>query len=55
MSCKKVILKISQNLQKAPAVLESPETLTQEFACEFCEIFKSTFFIEHLRATASVN
>ena len=23
-------------------------------ACEFCEIFKNTFFIEHLRATASV-
>ena len=29
------------------------QTLTQVFSCEFCEIFKNTFFIEHLRATAS--
>ena len=25
------------------------ETLAQVFSCEFCEIFKNTFFIEHLR------
>ena len=24
------------------------ETLVQEFSCEFCEIFKNTFLIEHL-------
>ena len=24
------------------------ETLAQVFSCEFCEIFKNTFFIEHL-------
>ena len=29
------------------------ETLTQVFSCEFCEIFKNTFFTEHLWATAS--
>ena len=29
------------------------ETLTQVFPCEFCEISKSTFFTEHLWATAS--
>ena len=29
------------------------ETLPLVFFCEFCEIFKNTFFIEHLRATAS--
>ena len=29
------------------------ETLAQVFSCEFCEISKKTFFIEHLRATAS--
>ena len=23
------------------------------FSCEFCEIFKNTFFMEHLRVTAS--
>ena len=31
------------------------ETLAQEFYCEFCEIFKKTFFIEHFRTTASVS
>ena len=27
----------------------------QLFSCEFCEIFKNTFFIENLQATASEN
>ena len=31
------------------------ETLTQMFSCEFCKIFKNTFFTEHLRNTASVS
>ena len=31
------------------------ETLAEVFFCEFCEIFKNTFFTEHLRATASVS
>ena len=30
------------------------ETLAEEFSCEFCEIFKNTFFTEHLWVTASV-
>ena len=29
------------------------EILAQVLACEFCDISKSTFFTEHLRATAS--
>ena len=29
------------------------ETLAQAFSCEFCEISKNTFFIEHLWTTAS--
>ena len=29
------------------------ETLARVFSCEFCEIFKNTFFTEHLWATAS--
>ena len=29
------------------------ETLAQVFSCEFCAIFKSTFFTEHLWTTAS--
>ena len=31
------------------------ETLVQVFSCEFCEIFKNTYFVEHLRTTTSVN
>ena len=29
------------------------QTLAQMFFCEFCKIFKNTFFAEHLRVTAS--
>ena len=29
------------------------ETLSQVFSCEFCEIFKNTFFTKHLWETAS--
>ena len=29
------------------------ETLTRMFSYEFCEIFKKTFFTEHLHANAS--
>ena len=29
------------------------EALAQVFSCEFCEISKNTFFMEHLRVTAS--
>ena len=29
------------------------EKLAQVFSCEFCEISKNTFFVEHLRETAS--
>ena len=31
------------------------ETLALVFSCEFYKIFKSTFFTEHLRTTASVS
>ena len=31
------------------------ETLAQVFSCEFWEIFKNTFFTEHLRKTTPVN
>ena len=30
------------------------EILTQVFSCEFCEIFKNTFFTERLQTTAFV-
>ena len=29
------------------------ETPTQVFSCEICEIYKNTYFEEHLRTTAS--
>ena len=31
------------------------ETLAQVFCCEFCEIFKNTFFTEHFPVTASAD
>ena len=33
--------------------LYKKETLTQVLSCEICEIFKNTFFTEHLYTTAS--
>ena len=42
------------NMQLRPATLLKKETLAQLFSCEFCEISKTTFFIEHLQETAFV-
>ena len=63
---KKMFLKIPQNSQENTCVRVSfltklqawgnfvkTKTLAQVFSCEFCEIFKNTFFTEHLRTTAS--
>ena len=61
-SVKKVLLDISQNPQENICVrfsfliklqdfglqLDEKGTLAQVFSCEFCEILKNTFFIEHL-------
>ena len=63
-SIKKVFLKISQNSQENTCARVSScrpharnfikrETLAQVFSCEFCEIFKNTFFTEQLWTTAS--
>ena len=55
--CKKDALK---NLAKftgkhlCQSLFLKKETLAQVFFCEFCEIFKNTFFTEYLLATASV-
>ena len=65
---KKLFLKISQNSQKNTSArvsfltklqaselqLYKKETLALVFSWEFCEIFKNTFFTEHLRTAASV-
>ena len=37
-----------------PASFLKKESLAQLFSCEFCEIYKNTFFTEHLRTTTSV-
>ena len=62
-SIKKVFLQISQNsLQKICARMKlqdsvwnfvKKEILTEEFSCEFCEIFQNIFFTEHLWTNAS--
>ena len=65
-SIKKLFLKISQYCQESP-VLGSlfnkvaglkacnfiEETPTQVVFCEYCEIFKNTYFEEHLQMAAS--
>ena len=33
---------------KIDCISKTEETLTQMFSCEFCEIFKNTFFTERL-------
>ena len=62
-----VFLKISQNSQENTCARTSlliklqaeagnfvkKETLTQVFSYEFCEVFRNTFFTEHLWTTAS--
>ena len=62
-----MFLEISQNSQENPCAIDSfliklqakvcnfikKESLAQLFFCEFCEISKNTFFIEHLWTTAS--
>ena len=60
---KKVFLKISRNSQVNTCArvsflikfwgLQKKEALAKMFSCEFCEVFKNTFFSEHLRTTAS--
>ena len=65
---KKGVLRISQNSQENTCVKVSfnkvaglrPATLlkkrlAQVFFCEFSEIFKNTFFTEHLWTIASIN
>ena len=38
-----------------PATLLKKETLAQAFSCEFCEISKNSFFMEHLLTIAPIN
>ena len=61
--CKKDVLRTSQNLQENTRVysdrpkacdLVKKETPAQVFFCEFCEIFKNTFFYRTPPVAASV-
>ena len=51
-SIKKGFLK---NFAKFTGTLFKKKILAQVFSCEFCEIFKNTFFTVHLWTTAYVN
>ena len=58
VSYKKVALDtcIGLSFQKiAGSVTYSKQTPTQVFSCEYFEIFKNTYFEEHLRKTAFVS
>ena len=39
-------------LQALACNFTKKETIAQVFFCDFCEIFKNTFFTDHLRANA---
>ena len=54
-SVKKVFLKISQNAGLSSATSLKKETLAQVFSCEFCEIFKNSFFYRTPLVAASVS
>ena len=41
-------------LQASACTFIDKETLAQVFSCEFCEIYKNTFFTEHFQETDSV-
>ena len=43
----------AQETQKETHVTGLKKRLAQVFSCEFCEIFKNTFFTEHVWTTAS--
>ena len=52
--CKKGVRKSISKLTGKPPLSEAcnfvkKESPTQVFSCEFCKIFKNTFFVEHLR------
>ena len=53
--CRYVInrfLQISEEVSFLDYNFINKETPAQVFSCKFCEIFRSTYFTEHLRTTA---
>lgn len=65
MFLKNVLLQMSQNshentraavsLFNTVVGLRKIEAQVQLFSCEFCDTFKNTHFVEHLRTNASVH
>ena len=52
---KKIFLKVFQYSRENTCVEVSfEETSAQAFSCEYCVIYKNTFFEEHLQTTASI-
>ena len=63
VTLKKILLKISQNSQEDTCKIDlkinfkmnlTIDTSTVVVSCKFFEIFKSTYFLEHLRATLEI-
>ena len=52
-TCERVSFLIK--LQALACIFIKKETLVQVLSCEFCEIFKNTFFIDQLWMTAFVS
>ena len=53
-SIERMFLEISKNSQENTCARVSFEILAQVFSCEFCEIFKNTFFYRAPPVAASV-
>ena len=53
--CQSLFFRKTAGLRPQACNFSKKETLAQEFSCEFCDSFKSTFFTEQLQTTVSGN
>ena len=54
-SIERMFLEISKNSQENTCARVSFEILAQVFSCEFCEIFKNTFFLQNTSGDCSAS
>ena len=54
ISCSYKFHKIHRKTPGPETLFLKKQSLAQVFSCEFCEIYKNTFFTEHLRTAASL-
>ena len=54
-SCFQNFCDIPRNTHVTESLYDNKETPTQVFFCQYCDIFKNTYFEKHLRTTVSVN